>query len=132
MAPRFGAIVRRVADRPLERPAHLQRPEGAGPWIATRKAGAAALGLGVLSFLLAAVVHGELSSMPPLWLTVPGLAATALAAAVSLARREPRGSWLWAIGLGLAGAAIVLGWFLMLAIAIGATAIVILILHAVM
>jgi hypothetical protein len=121
-----------VADRPLERPAHLQRPDGAGPWFATRKAGAAALALGALSFLLAAVVHGELSSMPDWRLTVPGLAATAIAAAASVARREPRGYWLWALGLGLAGAAIVLGWFLMLAIVIGATAMVILILHAVM
>jgi hypothetical protein len=132
MASRFGAIVRRVADRPLERPAHLQRPDEAGPWLATRKAGAVALALGVLAFLIAAVVHGELSSMPDWRLTVPGFAATAIAATASIARREPQGYWLWAIGLGLAGAAIVLGWFLMLSIVIGATAIVILILHAVM
>ena len=52
--------------------------------------------------------------------------------ATSVALREPRGYWLWAIGLGFAAAAIVLGWFLMLAIVIGATAVVILILHAVM
>jgi len=86
----------------------------------------------VLSFLVTAVVHGELSSTPPWWLTVPGFLATLAAAAASLAGREPRGYWLWGLGLGLAGAAIVLGWFLMLAIVIGATAIAILILHAVM
>ena len=63
---------------------------------------------------------------------MPGFAATAIAAGASLARREPRGYLLWAIGLGLAGAALVLGWFLMLAIVAGATAIVILILHALM
>ena len=86
----------------------------------------------MLSFLVTAVVHGELSSTPPWWLTVPGFLATLGAAAASLAGREPRGYWLWGLGLGLAGAAIVLGWFLMLAIVIGATAIAILILHAVM
>jgi hypothetical protein len=124
--------VSRVADGPLERPAHLQRPAEAGPWLATRKAAAAALALGVLAFLIAAVVHGRLSSSPDWRLTVPGFAATAIAAAASIARREPRGYLLWGLGLGLAGAAIVLGWFLMLAIVIAATAIVILILHAVM
>jgi hypothetical protein len=110
----------------------LQRPAGAGRWPGARKAGAAALALGVLSFLITAVVHGELSSTPDLRLTVPGLAATALAAAASIARREPRGYLLWGLGLGLAGAAVVLGWFLMLAIVIGVTATVIVILHAVM
>jgi len=78
------------------------------------------------------VVHGELSSLPDPRLTVPGFAATAIAAAASVARREPRAFWLWALGLGLAGAAIVLGWFLMLSIVAVATASVILILHAVM
>jgi hypothetical protein len=114
------------------RPAHLQRPDGAGPWLAARKAAAVALALGALSFLIAAVVQGELSSLPDRRLTLPGFAATAIAAGASIARREPQGYWLWALGLGLAGAAIVLGWFLMLAIVLGATAIAILILHAVM
>ncbi|HWO23256.1 MAG TPA: hypothetical protein VNO30_31155 [Kofleriaceae bacterium] len=120
-----------MADGPLERPAHLV-PAAAEPWHRARKAGALALGLGALSFVIAAVVHGELSSMPDLWLTVPGFAATAIASAASVARREPRAVFLWALGLGLAGAAIVLGWFLMLSIVVAATAIVILILHAVM
>ena len=121
-----------MADRPLERPAHLQPEGGGGSWLGRRKAAAVALALGVVSFLVAALAQGELSSMPDWRLTVPGLAATAVASAASIARREPRGYWLWALGLGLAGAALVLGWFLMLAIVIGATAIVILILHAVM
>lgn len=121
-----------MADRPLERPAHLRPPDDGGSWIARRKAGALALVLGALSFVVVAVVHGELSSTPDFWLTVPGFVATAAAAAASLARREPRGYWLWALGLGLAAAAIVLGWFLMLSIVIGATVVVILILHAVM
>jgi hypothetical protein len=121
-----------VAVEPLEKPVHLRPSDGGGSWIAKRPAAAIALVLGVLSFLVVAVAHGQLSSTPDARLSVPGFVATAIAAAVSLARREPQGYWLWALGVGLAGAAIVLGWFLMLAIVVGATAIVILILHAVM
>lgn len=116
----------------LQKPAHLQPTERGGPWIARRKAAAAALLLGVVAFAVAAIAHGQLSSTPDWRVTVPGFAATAAAAAVSLARREPQGYRLWAVGLALAAAALVLGWFLTLAIVIGAAAIVILILHAVM
>ena len=121
-----------MADGPLEKPAHLRPSDDGGSWLAKRKAGALALALGVLSFLVVAVAHGELSSTPDWRLTVPGFVLTAIAAAVSLARREPQGYWLWGLGIAAAAAAIVLGWFLMLAIVVGATAIVILILHAVM
>jgi hypothetical protein len=122
-----------VAEQgPLEKPAHLRPPSDGGSWLAKRPAAAVALALGVLSFLIVSVAHGELSSTPDPRLTVPGFAAAALAALASLARREPQGYWLWALGVGLAAAAIVLGWFLMLAIVIGATVIVILILHALM
>lgn len=114
----------------LEKPAHLQpQPRS---WIGSRKAAAAALALGALAFVVAAVAHGQLSSTPDWRVTVPGFVATAAAAAISLARREPQGYRLWAIGLALAAAALVLGWFLTLAIVIGAAAVVILILHAVM
>jgi len=122
-----------VAEQgPLEKPAHLRPTGDGGSRVGQRPAAAAALALGVLSFLVAAIAHGELSSTPDPRLTVPGFAAAALAAAVSLARREPRSYWMWGLGVGLAAAALVLGWFLMLAIVVGATAIVILILHAVM
>jgi hypothetical protein len=122
-----------VAEQgPLEKPAHLRPPDGGGSWIAKRPAAAVALLLGVLAFLIAAVANGQLSTTPDPRLTVPGFAVTALAALVSLARREPQGYFLWALGVGLAAAALVLGWFLMLAIVVGATAVVILILHAVM
>lgn len=105
---------------------------GSGSWLGQRKAAALALALGVASFVVVAIAAGELSSTPDPRLTVPGFAATAIAAIASVVRREPRGYWLWALGLGLAAATLVLGWFLMLAIVVGATAIVILILHAVM
>ena len=57
-------------------------------------------------------------------------AATVVASAISALRRETGAYPLWLIGLGLAGAATVLGWFLMMAIVVGATLVLILILHA--
>jgi hypothetical protein len=101
-------------------------------WLARRPAGTAALVLGLASFVVVAIAQPALWSTPDLRLSLPGLAATALAAAVSLARREHDAYPLWLLGVGLAGAAVVLGWFLMFAIVIGATALLILILHAVM
>jgi hypothetical protein len=114
----------------LEKPAHLV-PD-TGPWLAKRKVALVALILGALSFAIVAIVHPNVAAVPDLRLSLPGFFACLAACVVSLARREPDGYWLWAIGLGLAAAAIVLGWFLMLAIVIAATAIVILILHGVM
>ncbi len=115
----------------LEKPVHLT-PADRGPWLAKRKVALVALVLGALSFAIVAVAHPNVSDLPDWRLSMPGFVLAVIASIASLARREPQGYWLWAIGLGLAGAAIVLGWFLMLAIIIGATAIVILILHAVM
>jgi hypothetical protein len=114
----------------LPRPAHLAPPDR--PWLSSRKFAALALGLGVLSLMVVAIVEGQVRAIPDARISVPGFVATAIAAGLSLARREPRGYWLWGLGLGLAGAAIVLGWFLMIGVVIGATAVVILILHAVM
>ncbi len=116
---------------PLEKPAHLVEVDE--PWLLQRKAGVLALGLGVVAFLVVAVVHGVgTSGMPPLALTLPGLGVVAVVSLVSLARREPGAYPLWLIGLALAAAAVVLGWFLMIAIVIGAAAVLIIILHAVM
>lgn len=112
----------------LERPDHLQPDEH---WLARHAAGAAALGLGVLAFVVVAVSQHELWSTPDPRISVPAFGLTAVAAAVSLARRERAYSLVLA-GLGLAGAALVLGWFLMLAIVVGVSGALILILHSVM
>ncbi len=118
---------------PLTKPLHLQPPDSSrGAWFARRPAGTIAAVLGLLTFIVVAIAQPELWSTPDWRLTVPGLAATAIAALVSIARREHEVYPLWLLGLGLAGAALVLGWFLMLAIVIGATVALILILHAVM
>lgn len=112
----------------LPRPDHL-RPDA--DWLGTHAAGAASLALGIAAFIVVAVTQDQLWSTPDPRISVPAFALTAAAAGISLARRE-RAYPLWLAGLGLAGAALVLGWFLMLAIIVGATAILILILHSVM
>ncbi len=123
-----------MSPAPLEKPEHLKpvADTAALGWLAQRKAATAAAALGLLSFLVVAITQGAVWATPDWRISVPGFVLTAIAAAISLARREPQGYWLWAIGLALAAAAIVLGWFLMVALVIAAAAILILILHAVM
>jgi hypothetical protein len=123
-------------DVPLTRPAHL-RPGVASAasrwaWLARRPAGTAAALLGLTAFVVVAVAQPRVWATPDWHLSVPGAIATAALALISVARREPAAYPLWLVGLGLAGAALVLGWFLMLAIVIGVTVVLILILHAVM
>ena len=122
-----------VTDPPLTKPMHLRRVATPGRgWLAPRPAGAVAAGLGLLAFIVVAVAQPTLWSTPDWRISVPGLVATAIAALISIARHEPAAYPLWLAGLGLACAALVLGWFLMLAIVIGGTVVLILILHAVM
>jgi hypothetical protein len=118
---------------PLTRPDHL-RPAGISrwAWLARRPAGAAAAILGLAAFIVVAVAQPTLWATPDWRLSVPGVAAAAIAALVSIARREHAAYPLWLAGLGLAAAALVLGWFLMLAIVIGVTVVLIFVLHVVM
>ena len=122
-------------SEPLRKPQHL-RPVSdttAAEWLARRKAAVAAGVLGVASFAVVAITAGEPWATIPDWrVSVPGVALTALASLVSLLRREPGGYWIWGLGLGLAAASLVLGWFLMVAIVIGAAIVLIAVLHAVM
>ena len=119
-------------DRPLSRPEHLRA--GALPpaaWLAKRAAGMIALGLGVISFLVVAVCQHGLWATPDWRVSVPGCALTAAASVASIVRREPASVW-WLLGLGLAAVAIVLGWFLMMAVVLAVTATAILVLHSVL
>lgn len=117
----------------INKPAHLRPADtSASSWLAQRPASVAAAALGLLAFIVVAISQTQLWSTPDWRISVPGFVITAAAACVSVARRE-RGAYpLWLLGVGLAGAALVLGWFLMVAIVIGATAILMLILHALM
>jgi hypothetical protein len=113
----------------LAKPDHLRDPRG--DWLARHAAGVVALALGAIAFVAVVVAQDRLFADPDWRIAVPGFAATAIAAAISIARRE-RAYVLWPIGLGLAAVAMLLGWLVMLAIAVGATAALIFILHHVL
>jgi hypothetical protein len=121
---------------PLEKPDHLHAPaEGEeasfGAWLAKRKFATAAGVLGVLSFLAVAITTTDWEH--PDWrVSVPGLVLTVIASLVSLARREPKGYFVWGVGLALAGLSVVLGWFLMMAIVVAGVVLAVLILNALM
>ena len=114
----------------MERPDHLDA-RAPHDWVATRAAGAVTLALGALAFIVVAISQDQMWSTPDWRISVPAFVVTALAALTAIIRKE-RSSTYWLVGLGLAGSALVLGWVLMLAIIIGATALLILILHSVM
>jgi hypothetical protein len=102
-----------------------------GEWIGKHYGGFAALVVGIVSFAVVAIVQDPMWTTPDWRLSVPGFVATAIASFVALRRREGAHA-LWIIGLGLAAASLVLGWFLMLAIVIGAAAVLMLLLHTFM
>lgn len=91
----------------------------------------AAVTIAMISFIVVAIAHGTVASLPPWYLSAPGVLGTAICTGMSLARRE-RQYALLALALALAAAAVVLGWFLILSVVIAATAVVILILHGLM
>jgi hypothetical protein len=100
-------------------------------WFARHAAGMAALVLGVISFIVVALVIADIEDIPDWRITVPFFAATVAAAVVSFARKE--GTYaIPLLGVGLAAAAMVLGWFVALAIILAVTALVILIMSHVM
>jgi hypothetical protein len=125
-----------VADdhlpKPLSRPEHLRDvPSTRAQWLAQRPAALVALALGLLTFVVVTVTQEQMWTTPDWRISVPGFAATAIAALVSIARRE-KGYSLWLLGFGLAAASLVLGWFMMLAIVVGVTLLLMLILSTVM
>jgi hypothetical protein len=117
----------------VAKPEHLQPVAPATPlaWLARRPAAVVAALLGVLSFAIVAITQPELWTTPDWRVSLPGFAAAVIASIVSLARRE-RGYWLWGLGLAIAAAALVLGWFMMVAAIVIAATVLIMILHAVM
>jgi hypothetical protein len=104
---------------------------GEVPWARSHLAGLIALGVGVVGFLVVALSQDRLWATPDWRIAAPFLAAAAIAAAASIARREGFYA-LPLVGVGLAAAALVLGWFVITAIVVVATVVVILILHSVM
>lgn len=73
-------------------------------------AGLVAMTVGAVAFIVVVIRQKELWSQPDFRLTVPLFVATLVPAAISFVRKE--GSYaLPLLGLGLAGASIVMGWF---------------------
>ena len=121
-------------SKPLEKPDHLdgRAPfDGRRVWLQQHAAGALSLVLGALAFIVVAISQDQMWSTPDWRISVPAFVLTAAAAVAAIVRKEHSSTY-WLLGLGLAGAALVLGWVLMLAIIIGATALLILIFHSVM
>src|SRR5262249_49583125 len=105
-------------------------PPARPAWLRAHALGLIALALGVASFAITSLTAKELWATPDARVTIPFLIATTAAAAGSFMRRE-RAVALPLCGVGLAAAAAVLGWFLVTAIVVGVTTIVILLLsHA--
>jgi lipopolysaccharide export LptBFGC system permease protein LptF len=89
-----------------------------------------ALGLGAGGFITVTVAQPRFWAQPNWRLSVPFFVVTLVAAAISLVRKEPSYA-LPLLGLGLAAAAMVLGWFFVTAAVVIATGLVILIMsHA--
>jgi hypothetical protein len=116
----------------VEKPSHLAPADpSAGSWLAVRPAALAAGVIGLISFIVVAIASGEIGATPDWRISVPGFVLTAIASIASIARKERGGYTIWLIGLGLAAASLVLGWFLMVAIVIGIAVVAVLILHAI-
>ncbi|HEY0252025.1 MAG TPA: hypothetical protein VGC41_10885 [Kofleriaceae bacterium] len=114
----------------MEKPDHLDKPV-ANLWFAQHALGTIALALGILAFIVVAVSQEKMWATPDWRISVPGFVLVAAAAIWAVIRKE-HSSTLWLIGLGLAASSLVLGWVLMLAIVLGATALLILIFHSVL
>lgn len=106
-------------------------PAPLGPWFAQHLFGILALLVGAGAFLAVALTQHAFWSTPDWRLTVPFFVGALILTALSLARRE-RTPMLPLMGLGLAAIAMVLGWFLVMAIIVAVVAALILILSVVM
>ena len=107
------------------------RPEPDPLFFVKHAAGLVALLLGMVGFIVVAVTQEQFWSQPDLRIATPFLIASIAAAAVSFARREGA-IYLPLLGVGLAAAAMVLGFVIVFGAVVLATVIVIVILHGVM
>jgi hypothetical protein len=106
----------------------------AGPsphWFRDHAMGLLALAIGVAGFIAVATQQQEFWAQPDLRLSVPFLIASIAVGVVSMARREGA-IYLPLLGIGLAAAAMVLGFVVVFGAVVLVTGVVILILHGVM
>ena len=118
-------------DPSLRPAAAAAGPEPAAQWLARNATGLAALIVGAVGFVVTFMVQDPMWSMPDHRLTVPFFGLALVLAVVSVARRE--GTLVLPVaGVALAALAMVLGWFLVMALIVAVAAIVILIMSMVM
>lgn len=111
--------------RPAARPGHDPN------WFAAHAVGLITLVIGVAGFIVVALSQDEFWAQPDWHLTVPVLVVTVAAGVVSMARREGA-LYLPLLGIGLAAAAMVLGFVIVFGAVVLVTALVIVILSGVM
>jgi len=116
-----------ATERPLRAATNAPAPN----WFAQHAVGLGTLVLGAIAFVVVTLSQDELWAFPDWKLTLPFFVATGVGTVVSLARREGL-PVLPLAGLGLAAITLVLGWFLVMAAIVVVTAILILIMSAVM
>jgi hypothetical protein len=110
----------------------LERSAGLGrkPWYLAHAATAIALAVGVAALIAGYWLQFErgraITQIPDLRVTLPLLALAATAGIVAFRRHEPSPA-LAVLGMGMAAAGVVLGWFLVVAAVGGATLLVALI-----
>jgi hypothetical protein len=115
-------------SQPLKKAAHPGPDEA---WFKHHIVGLITLLIGVVGFTVVALQQDEFWSQPDWKLALPFFLATIAGGVVSFVRREGAVA-LPLLGIGLAAAAMVLGWFLVFGIVVGITVVVILILSQVM
>lgn len=117
----------------------LQRESGGAPtkgdWIRAHAFGLACAGIGLVAIAAASSVYmasgDDPARIPDVRLTAPFLVAALAATIASLVRRE--GAYALSLGgCALAGAAMVLGWFIVVGAIALAAALIILVMHAIL
>lgn len=107
------------------------QPTDPRPWPARHALGLVTLALGVVGFLVVALSQETFWAQPDWRLALPFLVVTVATGAASLSRREGA-VYLPLLGIGLAAAAMVLGFVVVFAVVVVLTAAVIFILSGVM
>jgi hypothetical protein len=120
-----------TADSGDRRLAPETRPGPSPHWFRDHAVGLIGLLLGVVGFTIVAMNQTEFWAQPDLRIATPFLVCTIAAGAVSMARREGA-LYLPLLGIGLAAAAMMLGFVIVFGAVVLGTAIVIVIMHGVM
>lgn len=117
-------------ESPLRPASRAAGPVPLGPWMVAHTFGLLALAIGAVAFVVVTLQQDAVWATPDWRITVPFFTAALVVGVVALARRE--GPLLPLAGVGLAAIALVLGWFLVMAIIVAVVAALILILSVVM